>query len=141
MDAARDAGLRVAFSLKDVFYHGTARNGLAQITSPAEEERYFKQRVRTMRNHSAMLAYYTNGEFQVTCCRSCAHHGSNEMCRVQTSCPRLSITRSSLRISSGWKNWTRVTLAGKYSLNLGRSISTWARLTVRARLVLLCANA
>ncbi len=68
MDAARDAGLRVAFSLKDVFYHGTARNGLAQITSPAEEERYFKQRVRMMRNHSAMLAYYTNGEFQVTCC-------------------------------------------------------------------------
>jgi hypothetical protein len=60
MDAAEAAGIKVAFSMKDIFFgsHWCPE----QITSRALEESYFKQRVADFRNHSALLTYYINDE-------------------------------------------------------------------------------
>ena len=55
MDAAAAVGLKVGFSLKDIFF-GTQRCP-KDITSRAVEEKYFKQRVSDFRNHSALLAW------------------------------------------------------------------------------------
>ena len=55
MDAAAAAGLKVAFSLKDLFF-GT-RWCPKIVSSRAMEEQYFKQRVSQFRNHSALLAW------------------------------------------------------------------------------------
>jgi hypothetical protein len=60
MDAAAAAGLKVGFSLKDVFF-GSQRCP-KQITSREEEEKYFRRRVKEFSNHSALLAWYTNDE-------------------------------------------------------------------------------
>ena len=60
LDEAHRVGLKVVYSLKDLFY-GTAhcpRN----ITSPAEEEAAFKARVAQFKSHPALLAWYTNDE-------------------------------------------------------------------------------
>lgn len=55
MDAAHAAGLKVAFSLKDVYF-GT-RWCPASITDRASEEVYFKKRVAEFKGHPALLAW------------------------------------------------------------------------------------
>ena len=60
MDAAHAAGLKVAFSLKDLFFgtHWCPK----QVTSRAAEEPYFKKLVSQFKSHPALLAWYTNDE-------------------------------------------------------------------------------
>eukprot|EP01051_Picozoa_sp_SAG22_P011255 SAG22_NODE_1066_length_5744_cov_7.937290_3_plen_233_part_00 len=60
MDVAQAAGLRVAFSLKDIFFGSS--NCPAAIKSLAGEEAYFRQRVAAFRDHPALLAWYVNDE-------------------------------------------------------------------------------
>lgn len=60
MDAAAAAGLKVGFSLKDIFFGSHWCPKL--VTSRAVEEQYFRQRVADFSNHSALLAWYTNDE-------------------------------------------------------------------------------
>ena len=55
MDAAAAVGLKVGFSLKDIFF-GTRWCPKA-VTSRAVEEQYFKKKVADFRNHSALLAW------------------------------------------------------------------------------------
>ena len=55
MDAAAAAGLKIAFSLKDIFFGSTWCP--PAVTSRAMEEQYFKERVSDFRNHSALLAW------------------------------------------------------------------------------------
>ena len=49
------AGLKIAFSLKDIFFGSTWCP--PAVTSRAMEEQYFKERVSDFRNHSALLAW------------------------------------------------------------------------------------
>ena len=60
MDAAAAAGLKVGFSLKDIFFGSHWCPNV--VTSRAVEEQYFKSRVAAFRNHSALLAWYINDE-------------------------------------------------------------------------------
>lgn len=60
MDAAHAAGLRVAFSLKDIFFGSS--NCPSAIKSLADEEAYFRQRVAAFRGHPALLSWYINDE-------------------------------------------------------------------------------
>ena len=60
MDAAAAVGLKVGYSLKDIFFgsHWCPK----AVTSRAAEEKYFKSKVADFRNHSALLAWYINDE-------------------------------------------------------------------------------
>jgi hypothetical protein len=55
LDAAAAAGLKVGFSLKDIFFGSHWCPKI--VSSRAAEEKYFKQRVQQFKNHSALLAW------------------------------------------------------------------------------------
>lgn len=60
MDLAQRYGLKVIYSIKD-WYAGSAYCP-KQIRSAADEEKAVRERVRAMRDHPALLAWYLNDE-------------------------------------------------------------------------------
>lgn len=71
LDVAAAADLKVGFSLKDIFFgsHWCPK----AVTSRAAEETYFKERVQTFKNHSALLAWceYSRQDHATTLQRLC----------------------------------------------------------------------
>ena len=59
LDLAEAAGIKIAFSLKDI-YTGLTLHGInqTQLSDGAEEEAYFRARVAEFRHHPAVLAWY-----------------------------------------------------------------------------------
>jgi hypothetical protein len=64
LDAAAALGMKVVSSLKQVYFGMSAAHGPAPaaITSIAAEAPYLRERILATRNHSALLAWYTNDE-------------------------------------------------------------------------------
>eukprot|EP01052_Picozoa_sp_SAG31_P034960 SAG31_NODE_4155_length_3526_cov_1.607237_3_plen_131_part_00 len=66
LDAAHAAGIKVAFSLKDIFVGKQLHYTNVTLTNGAEEEAYFRKRVSQFRTHPAVLCYYLNDEIRAS---------------------------------------------------------------------------
>jgi hypothetical protein len=64
MNVANSYGMKVVFSLKDIFVGGrlNGKDGTPNITNGDEEELYFRSRVAKFRRHPSLLAWYLNDE-------------------------------------------------------------------------------
>ena len=62
MDTAHASGIKVAFSLKDIFYKDQRVGMLPRLDNGTAEERYFKSRVAAFKDHPALLCWYLNDE-------------------------------------------------------------------------------
>jgi hypothetical protein len=75
LDLAQQSGIKIAFSLKDIYQGLTLHYTNETLANGAEEEAYFRKRVNKFRHHPAVLAWYIKDDgIKPTDPRVLTHH-------------------------------------------------------------------